>query len=61
MKQLLDLEKQDPELAAQFKNIVTNKGDIPSKRASAREFLVEALKKDETDVGTAAFGKTQFK
>ena len=31
-----------------------------AKRASAREFLVEALKKDETDVGTAAFGKTNL-
>jgi len=39
---------------------VGNKGDIPAKRASAREFLVEALKKDETDVGTAAFGKTNL-
>ena len=57
---IANLEKQDPELAAQFKNIVTNRGDVPSKRASAREFLVEALKKDEYDVGTAAFGKTQL-
>jgi len=57
---IANLEKQDPELAAQFKNIVTNRGDVPGKRASAREFLVEALKKDETDVGTAAFGKTQL-
>ncbi len=39
-----NLQKQDPELAAQFKNMVTNKGDIPAKRASAREFLVETLK-----------------
>jgi hypothetical protein len=44
-----------------MENIVTNNvGDIPSKRASAREFLVEALKKDETDVGTAAFGKVNL-
>ena len=65
---LKNLEKQDPILAAQMKKMmdegimstVTNKGDIPSKRASAREFLVEALKKDETDVGTAAFGKTNL-
>ena len=55
-----NLEAQEAGLGAQFKNIVTNKGDIPSKRAAAREFLVEALKKDETDVGTAAFGKTQL-
>jgi len=33
---------------------------MPGKRASAREFLVEALKKDEYDVGTSAFGKTQL-
>jgi hypothetical protein len=61
-----NLEKQDPILGAQMKKMmdemstVTNKGDIPSKRASAREFLVEALKKDETDVGTAAFGKVNL-
>ena len=55
-----NLEAQEAGLGAQFKNIVTNKGDVPSKRASAREFLVEALKKDETDVGTAAFGKTNL-
>jgi hypothetical protein len=42
-----NLEAQEAGLGAQFKNIVTNKGDIPSKRTSAREFLVEALKKDE--------------
>ena len=55
-----NLEAQEAGLGAQFKNMVTNKGDIPSKRASAREFLVEALKKDETDVGTAAFGKVNL-
>ena len=37
-----------------------NKLNAPSKRGTAREFLVEALKKDETDVGTAAFGKTNL-
>jgi hypothetical protein len=31
-----------------LKNIVTNKGNAPAKRASAREFLVEALKADDT-------------
>jgi hypothetical protein len=41
-----NLEKQDPELAAQFKAIVGNQGGNPSKRATAREFLVEALKKE---------------
>jgi len=55
-----NLEAQEAGLGAQFKNIVTNKGDVPGKRASAREFLVEALKKDETDVGTAAFGKVNL-
>jgi hypothetical protein len=57
---IANLEKQDPELAAKFKAMMTNKGDVPGKRASAREFLVEALKKDEYDVGTAAFGKTNL-
>jgi len=55
-----DLAKSDPELAAQYRTVMTNKGDMPGKRASAREFLVEALKKDETDVGTAAFGKVNL-
>ena len=55
-----ELAKSDPELAAQYKTVMTNKGDIPSKRASAREFLVEALKKDEYDVGTPAFGKVNL-
>ena len=39
-----NLQKQDPELAAQFKAMMTNKGNVPNKRASAREFLVETLK-----------------
>ncbi len=55
-----ELAKSDPELAKQFRTVMTNKGDVPAKRASAREFLVEALKKDETDVGTAAFGKVNL-
>ena len=38
---------------------VGNVGDTPAKRASAREFLVEALKKDVTDKGVN-FGKTQL-
>ena len=43
-----NLEKQDPELAAQFKAMMIggNQGGNPSKRATAREFLVEALKKE---------------
>ncbi len=55
-----NLEAQEAGLGKQFENIVTNRGDIPAKRTAAREFLVEALKKDEYDVGTAAFGKTQL-
>jgi len=55
-----NLEAQEAGLGRQFENIVTNRGDVPSKRTAAREFLVEALKKDEMDVGTAAFGKTQL-
>jgi hypothetical protein len=43
-----NLEKQEAGLGAQFKNIVTNKSNAPAKRASAREFLVEALKADDT-------------
>ena len=61
------LRIQDPDLANQVRKMVDqgimsvgNKGDIPAKRSSAREFLVEALKKDETDVGTAAFGKVNL-
>ena len=55
-----NLEAQEAGLGKQFQNIVTNRGDAPAKRASAREFLVEALKKDEYDVGTPAFGKTNL-
>ena len=43
-----NLERQDPELAVQFKNILSNRAELPSKRASAREFLLEALKEDDT-------------
>ena len=59
-EQINKLNEQEAGLGAQFEKIITNKGDAPSKRASAREFLVEALKKDEMDVGTSAFGKTQL-
>jgi len=55
-----ELAKSDPDLAAQYKTVLTNKGATPSKRATAREFLVEALKKDEYDVGAASFGKTNL-
>ena len=43
-----NLERQDPELAVQFKNIFSNRAELPAKRATAREFLVEALKEDDT-------------
>jgi len=39
-----NLEAQETGLGKQFENIVTNKGDVPAKRASAREFLIETLK-----------------
>ncbi len=57
---IANLEKQDAGLAAQFKLMTSNQGEIPAKRASAREFLVEALKKDTMDAGTPAFGKTNL-
>ena len=65
---IANLEKQDPILAAQMKKMmnegiistVGNKGNIPGKRASSREILVEALKKDTMDAGTPAFGKTNL-
>ena len=47
-KTIKNLERQDPELAVQLKNILSNRANIPSKRASAREFLLEALKEDDT-------------
>ena len=51
-----NLEKQDPELAAQFKNLMLtgNVGSNPTKRATAREFLVEALKKENPNDTTFA-------
>ena len=63
-----NLRIQDPDLANQVRTMVDkgiistvgNQGGNPAKRGAAREFLVEALKKDETDVGTAAFGKTNL-
>ena len=55
-----NLEAQEAGLGKQFENIVTNKGNAPAKRASAREFLVEALKKDTLDPATSGFGKTNL-
>ena len=43
---IANLEKQDAGLAAQFKLMTSNQGEIPAKRASSREFLLEALKKE---------------
>lgn len=40
------LARQDPELEKQFRAVMTNRGDSPVKRATAREFLVETLKKE---------------
>ena len=51
------------DIAAPFQSAdetISNLREMPAKRASAREFLVEALKRDETDVVTAAFGKTNL-
>ena len=51
-----NLEAQDPELASQFRNIIlSNQGGNPSKRATAREFLVEALKEDDVAKGGNTF------
>ena len=43
---IANLEKQDAGLAAQFKLMTSNQGEIPAKRSSSREFLLEALKKE---------------
>jgi hypothetical protein len=53
-----NLEAQDPELAAQFKAMMIggNQGSTPAKRATAREFLVEALKEGDD----FAAGKTSL-
>ena len=49
-----NLEAQDPALAAQFREVITNQGGNPAKRATAREFLVEALKKENPNDTTFA-------
>ena len=61
------LRIQDPDLADQVRKMVDqgimsvgNRGDIPIKRANAREFLVEALKKDTLDPKTSGFGRTNL-
>jgi len=61
------LRIQDPDLADQVRKMVDqgimtrgNQGAMPIKRANAREFLVEALKKDTLDPATSGFGKTNL-
>jgi hypothetical protein len=61
------LRIQDPDLADQVRKMVDqgimtrgNQGAMPVKRANAREFLVEALKKDTLDPATSGFGKTNL-
>ena len=51
---IANLEKQDSGLAAQFKLMTSNKGEIPAKRSSSREFLLEALKKENPNQTTFA-------
>jgi hypothetical protein len=70
-KEQADIIKQlkikDPDLANQIGKMVDegmlsrgNQGAMPIKRANAREFLVEALKKDTLDPATSGFGKTNL-
>ena len=61
------LRIQDPDLANQVRKMVDqgimtrgNQGAMPVKRANAREFLVEALKKDTLDPATSGFGRTNL-
>ena len=61
------LKIQDPDLANQVRKMVDqgimtrgNQGAMPVKRANAREFLVEALKKDTLDPATSGFGRTNL-
>ena len=51
---IANLEKQDSGLAAQFKLMTSNQGEIPAKRSSSREFLLEALKKENPNQTTFA-------
>ena len=61
------LRIQDPDLADQVRKMVDqgimtrgNQGAMPVKRSNAREFLVEALKKDTLDPATSGFGRTNL-
>ena len=51
---IANLEKQDAGLAAQFRLMTSNQGEIPAKRSSSREFLLEALKKENPNQTTFA-------
>ena len=69
-KTIRGLAKSDPELAAQYRTVMTNRAqdaeglpaimetvpkvDLPGKTASAREFLVNALKKENPNQTTFA-------
>jgi len=69
-KTIQGLAKSDPELAAQYRTVMTNRAqdaeglpaimetvpkvDLPGKTASAREFLVNALKKENPNQTTFA-------
>jgi hypothetical protein len=51
-----NLEAQETGLGSQFRNIMlSNQGATPTKRATAREFLVEALKEDDVAKGGNTF------
>ena len=51
-----NLEAQETGLGSQFRNIMlSNQGATPTKRATAREFLVEALKEDDVVKGGNTF------
>ena len=58
-----ELSKSDPDLAAQYRTVMTNKGEIPAKRSSAREFLNNALKTENPNQTTFAdvVSETDFK
>ncbi len=58
-----NLEAQEAGLGKQFENIFTNRGEIPAKRSSAREFLNNALKTENPNQTTFAdvVSETDFK
>jgi hypothetical protein len=46
--------------AADARLAIANMPNAPAKRANAREFLVEALKKDTMDINSPGFGRTNL-